>query len=262
MRTVWLFSVLWLVATPALAQDDTARARELFQEGISLVDEGRWEDAVERFRAVLELRQSPAVEYNLAFALKNGGSVVEAAALLRGVANDPSAPPGLRRDAERMLRETEPLVAHLTIEISGDSEGTEVSIDDTPIPPDELLGEVPVDPGAHVVALFRGQEELDRERIDVAEGDTQRVSLEAPAAAPTPLDAAMTDSEAPPILEVDDGEDDDDSGGILTQWWFWAGIGVIAVGTVSAVVLASGGGEADPVRGNLDPGLFEIEVMP
>lgn len=47
---------------------------------------------------------------------------------------------------------------------------------------------------------------------------------------------------APDIKDPDDpGDDDEDS--ILGAWWFWTAVGVVAVGGVTAVALAAGGGQ-------------------
>src|SRR5688500_578647 len=47
-------------AQPAPTQQDTERARALFEEGGRDGDRGRWEDAVGHFRAALQLRDAPA----------------------------------------------------------------------------------------------------------------------------------------------------------------------------------------------------------
>ena len=253
-------------AGSAVAQDDdTARARELFNEGISLVDQGEWEQAVDRFRQTLELRQSSAVAYNLAFALKHLGQLVEATELLRGVMADAAAARGLRNDAQNLLNEVEPLLAHLTVNVEG-ADAFDVTLDGNPYPSDQIGIERAVDPGSHMVALLVGGRELSNEAVSLTEGGHAEVTL-SPPRAPTPRETAEADSELPPGMGgtgetgalSDNGSDDE---GVLGAWWFWTGIGLVAVGTVIAVVLitSSGGGAADPVAGDL--GVFELEVMP
>src|SRR5688572_5401146 len=49
---------------PEPSQQDTERARALFEQGVTEGDRGRWEDAVTNFRAALQLRDAPAIRYN------------------------------------------------------------------------------------------------------------------------------------------------------------------------------------------------------
>lgn len=103
-RTIALcltLAVASLAPRAAQAQSDAEldAARAAFREGVSLTQEDRWAEAVPRFRAVLEVRDTAAVRYNLGLALVNSGEVREGVAYLRGVQNDPSLDEESRADA-------------------------------------------------------------------------------------------------------------------------------------------------------------------
>lgn len=68
----------------------------------------------------------------------------------------------------------------------------------------------------------------------------------APDPAPSALDQALLSEPA---------AEEDSSTAITEQWWFWAGVGVLAVGATVGVIVVTGGGEEDPVNGNLMPGV-------
>lgn len=73
-RAGLLGAMFWasLAAAPALAADD-ARAKELYQNGVVLFEEGRYEDAVTAWKAAYELSGRPALLFNLASAYERLG---------------------------------------------------------------------------------------------------------------------------------------------------------------------------------------------
>ncbi len=76
----WLIGSLLLASVPALAQsdEDEARAKELFDNGSILYDEGRYEEAVTAFRAAYDLSKKPLLLYNMASPLERLGRWKEA----------------------------------------------------------------------------------------------------------------------------------------------------------------------------------------
>lgn len=71
-------ALLWLLSGVALAQDDDARARELYDNGAILYEEGRYEDAVAAFSEAYRLSGRPALLFNIANAQERLGLWVEA----------------------------------------------------------------------------------------------------------------------------------------------------------------------------------------
>ncbi len=58
------------VATPALCQDEDARARELYEEGTRLYDLGKYEESVAAFQLAYGLSKRPQLLYNMASAME------------------------------------------------------------------------------------------------------------------------------------------------------------------------------------------------
>ncbi len=244
------------VTSTALAQSeaDLERARAQFQQGVELSDQGRWPEAAARFRAVMEVRATGAVKYNLGVALEQTGEIAEASELLADVVDDPEVDRRMRRDAERLLASIEPRLGHLTVHVDGDEAGARITVDEDELALDRIGRPVPVDPGSHQVALRRGTEAVDARTVSVGEGESVEVRLDA-TAVPSPAEAAGTAVDDELLAAEDDGEH---GGSVFGEWWFWTGVGALVVGAVLVGVLVSSGGEPDPVQGNLSPGVLEV----
>jgi tetratricopeptide (TPR) repeat protein len=67
-----------LLSSPALADDDTSRAREAFQEGIALESGGKHADALKRFREVAAVKKTPQVLFHIALCQEKIGQLAEA----------------------------------------------------------------------------------------------------------------------------------------------------------------------------------------
>jgi tetratricopeptide (TPR) repeat protein len=67
-----------LLGTASAGEDDDARARELYQNGAVLYDEGRYEEAVLAFEEAYRLSARPALLFNIANALERAGHWQEA----------------------------------------------------------------------------------------------------------------------------------------------------------------------------------------
>lgn len=256
--TIALAALIGVAAAPALAQDDTARARQLFEEGVEFADQGQFQEAANRFRQVLQIRSAAAVQYNLALALVELGEYVEARDLLQQVERDSSARQPMRRDARRVRQRIEPKIAHLTIELTDDVEGVEVVVDGRPLSSMDLGVRMAVDPGRHTIGMRYNGRSVGTQPIDLVEGGERTLRLTprgAPSAAQT-AEAGMMDDE-PPMADSSETEEDDGGGGsIFGKWWFWTGVAVVIAGGVAIGVAASSGG--DEVQGNLNPGVLTV----
>jgi tetratricopeptide (TPR) repeat protein len=71
--------ILGVVALPAIARaDDSAAAREHYQKGTSYYDLGRYADAIKEFEAAYEIKNDPALLYNLAQSNRLAGNSEQA----------------------------------------------------------------------------------------------------------------------------------------------------------------------------------------
>lgn len=229
---------------------EVERARELFTDGVALIAEERWAEAAQRFRAVREIRDTTAVRYNLAVTLEQTGQVVEAVELFRDVIGDESFDRANREEAERLLERAEARIARLTVQIVEPPDGGQVTIDDEVVDEASLSGPVSVDPGAHEVVLALDGEAIDSTTVTLGDGESRTVELDGTHASGDP---------DPALLQEEPTEPAEPS--VFDQWWFWAtAIGVVVVGVTVAVIAASVDGGSDPVSGNLQPGILEIEL--
>src|SRR3954467_4437432 len=77
-KTALLVLVLMLPALAARAQDATSGAREHYQKGTAFYDLGRYQDAIKEFEAAYELKNDPALLYNLAQSHRLAGNAEQA----------------------------------------------------------------------------------------------------------------------------------------------------------------------------------------
>jgi hypothetical protein len=241
---------LWPRLAPGADRSDggevsrRAAARALFDEGTSLMAAERWEAAAERLERARKLQPSARIDYNLTTALLRLGRLVQASDLLAGIRADPSVDADVRRAAETRLAEITPKLGRLTVVVDGNVEGAVLVLDGRPLDPSMWNVAIPVDPGAHEVALARDERTLLGRRVQVGEGQRVRVALEvhedevarrAPGPEPVvvPADASplITAAEASPAETT--GARDDSS---RLTWW-WVGGGAVVVGVVMFLLI-------------------------
>jgi hypothetical protein len=248
-RALPILLAVVLATPPSLAQPtqaDTAAARALFTEGRELAQREDWPAAVDRFRRALGLRPSPAIRYNLAASLVHVGKLVEASELCRAVLRDAPERDPARAPAQALLREIEPQLVQLTINLEGDAAAATVLLDGEPFSAERIGVATPIDPGAHTIVVRRGRQEATR-RIDLAPGGeaglTLTVPIEAAVSAPDAADPPATAAErqtspdeamVPRAAPVDRPEP---SG---LRWpLVLAGVGLVGVGVVLDLAPAS-----------------------
>jgi tetratricopeptide (TPR) repeat protein len=74
-----LFALLLVLAAPAVARaDDAMSAREHYQKGTSYYDLGRYPEAIKEFEAAYEIKNDPALLYNLAQSNRLAGNSEQA----------------------------------------------------------------------------------------------------------------------------------------------------------------------------------------
>jgi len=256
-RTVVLVASMVLTALPAtcLAQEevsdaDTERARALFAEALELADAGDWERAVHRFRRALELRDAPAIRFNLASSLVRLGRLRQALGELDQIDASAESTPELRAQADALRSEIAPRLAQLRVDVSDPNGDTHVTVDGEPW---EALGRfAPSNPGVLEVRLWRGDDELDHEEVDVPDGGRATVALVAPT--PIPVDVSpQAAAEAAATQTDEDGSDD----GLWIGLGVGAGVAVVAAAVILVVVLAAEPSQTS--EGDFDPGVLRVQ---
>jgi hypothetical protein len=240
------------LAPTALAQseEDLQRARALFAEGVELANAEQWDEAVDRFRQVLEVRSTPQVKYNLALALEGAGELSEAATLLREIQDSRELDRRTRRDVQRLLEAIGPRLGQLTVRITGDEAGVRVLVDGDEVPLDRVGQPLAVDPGEHRVVMERRGRAVASQSVTVTSGETAEVTLVETAVPAAALDDELLTQEVPPAAG---------GGNVLEEWWFWTIIGAVVLATAVTIgVVAATSGPPSPVQGNLMPGVLEV----
>ncbi len=101
---------LVVAATAPARADDTSAAREHYQKGTSYYDLGRWTDAIKEFEAAYEIKNDPALLYNLAQSYRQAGNSEQALHFYRTyLRRVPKAPN--RAEIEGRITQLEQLVA-------------------------------------------------------------------------------------------------------------------------------------------------------
>lgn len=205
------------VAAPhdARAQSDAATsANRVHQEGVALSREGRWREALTRFEQACALLPSPAcMRWQVVAQHRLGNAVDAARALARydALRSDASHP-----EVEQVRAAVLGAVARIRLVPQAPlAAGSTLAIDGRAVPAAALDDVVVLTPGAHLVDLRSPGCDPVRLELQVAGGQERAVDLATPAPA-VPL---------------------------TSRWWFWTGIGVVAVGAVTAAVLVATSGE-------------------
>lgn len=262
-----LTCLVWMSQpTLARAQESTdlardASARELFEQGVGLAEQGDWAAAEDRYRRALALRNSPVIAYNLASALSEQGKLIEASEMVRRVLADDKTEPALRQTATTLQATLGPRIARVQIALEGQEHDDSVILDGRVLHTAQLNVEIPVDPGSHELRLERAGKTLDLQTFTLEPGARQEVRLVAPALAATPLeiDTDLAESERP-RAPIKTHVPETRRSSLLTRWWFWTGV-VAVIGLGTAVGVAAGGGGSHPeaaYKGSL--GTVPVEV--
>jgi len=263
--------VAWLFAAVALAQPiappvdaGTASgaadgAQRAFEEGVRAAHEGRWPDALERFREAYALRPDPRILVNVAAAQVNARLLVAGAETYRRyLTESDQADSAARAAAERALHEVEARLARAQVRIVGLAGTDTVKVDGESIAQDRLADPLVLDPGQHRLAVYRdGQLASPPHDFDIAEGATAQIDLvlqPAQASAPPRRSAPAAALGLPRHHR-------EESSTVWESPWLWLGAGALVVaGVTTALVIAATAGTDRPVSftGNLMPGVLEV----
>jgi hypothetical protein len=246
-----------------------ASARSLFEEGVKFAEQSQWENAVDRFRRALSLRNSSVITYNLATALIERGKLVEASELLRKVEQDEKVDASMKQSAQKQRAALADRIGRIAVVVHGKQPGDVVRLDDAELLDAQLGVDIPIDPGSHQLRIARGADTLDQQSVEVAPGGGAQVTLVAPAElAPEAAAATAVETQpsaAPQAAPAALGGTPSDSPALTSRWWFWTGIGAVVVGAVvvGVVLAANGGSQSAPAyKGDFTPRSLNVEVKP
>lgn len=212
------------------AADDLAAGRKLFAEALDDEDHQRYAAALEKYKQVLQIRETVAIRFRIGATFEALGKINEAldsykAAVRLGAGS--AADAKLVHAAQGRIDALEPKVAHLSIRLSPTvGKDAEVRVDDTPIPTD-ALNDVRLDPGPHVIVLAGSGGRSTRAEVTLSDGGRAELPLSLeppppPATTPAPRPVGRDRSYLRTV-------------GVVTG----AAGGILVVGGVVALVLRS-----------------------
>lgn len=172
-------SAVPLVAETARAQvsdADRTAARDLYNQGWSLQQAGRYADALDRYQRSVAVFPAPTTAFRIAQCKEALGKLVEAAEDLRAIthaalpAGSPSAFVTAQRDATSELAAVEPRIPKVTINVNPPGlQGLVVTIDGATMP-NALVGVPrPVDPGKHTITATAPGYATAQQEVEVRE---------------------------------------------------------------------------------------------
>ena len=155
-------------------------ARALFTQGVERARSEQYEQAVDLFSRAQALRPAPAIAFNLANALVRLGRLVEATEQLRSTVRAAETAAEMRAVAESTLAELTPRLARLSLRLTGDHEDVALRVDGRALDRAVVGVAVPMDPGDRVLTAWRGEVEVARTEITLAEGAAAEATLDVP----------------------------------------------------------------------------------
>lgn len=217
---------------------DAAReeARAAFEEGLELVQQERWEDALEAFDASLQRYPTQTALFNRALCYGLAGRPVDALRDLEqhiaeyGESVDSERRQAVEEEIERQRRR----IGQLSVEADSDVIA-QVLVDGIEIGETPLAEPIAVNPGRHQVTLrAEGYESLSQ-WVEVGSGDETSLLFEL---AELPEEPATTQ----PIEPVDEPPLRPDTGrGLRIGGWISAGLAVAALGAALGLFLFNNG---------------------
>ncbi|MGE0784511.1 MAG: tetratricopeptide repeat protein [Sandaracinaceae bacterium] len=217
------------VAAPAgeVGEDDAARARDAYTQGLSELQAGRWADAARLFEVAYRLSGVPAALFNHATALRSLGRHRDArdafAQLLR---DHPDLDPERRAEAEARMREEAGRVALVLLAGLDDVSDARVLFDGASQAVLRHPVEIEADAGEHAVEVAREGYERWRREVSLTDGQRESFVVE--------------------LVPIDSEE-------LFESPIFWTIIGVVLVGgAITAGILIQDRAQLQP-RGEFGP---------
>jgi hypothetical protein len=229
-------SLVFCFSTASLADTLDEQALTHFEQGIELFSQEKYEQAAIAFERAYELKPSYKILYNIGQVqnrLEHYAAALEAYTryLAEGGAEiEPARVDQVKAEIKRLNA----LVG--MIAVTTNVEGATVFVDDEKQGQTPLGGPLFVDLGKHTVVIKQGTDELHREVVKVAGGQTVSVHAEKAAEEPEP-------QEPEPAAEQEDQGP--------KRVWTWVALGI---GGAAAIGAGITGGLAASKKGDLDDG--------
>jgi hypothetical protein len=241
LASVLLAAALTAGAQPSGGDINKRReeARRLADEGFALHEQGRYDEAIQKFREAERNVHSPLFQVFEARAHVGRGRLVEAVELLKKVIDEPLpeyAPESFwqaKGDAKKDLASLEPRVPKVQIVLDGEQlDGAEVTFNGKPVPGGESPEPVLANPGTHRVSVRLADGRAVDRTVTVSEGETVNARLDLG----TPISG-------PPVVQLQEGPDEGGPSYVLPGILFGVGGASLLVGIITGGVFVGKAGE-------------------
>ena len=268
---VLLISLAIVCPTHAQGPQQTALARTLFEEGVTLADKGNWVGAADRFARAYSLKPTFGIAFNWASALVEIGKLLEAQELLHRIVREPSADAEIKRQSEQMLDGIDKRIARIRVQVVGDDDKlATLQVDGVSWPHAAWNVTSPIDPGRHLLVLKVKDIETTRTELTLPPGDSREIVLYASGRSeegpkPVVLQTATARDRTLAANSTQDSfimatpkplsKDDAVKRPLRRSWVLWSAVGAaVAGGVVAAVVLTRDRHDGDGSMAN--PGVI------
>jgi hypothetical protein len=220
---------------------DLDKARTLFQEAVALAAANNCAGALVKYKAVVQVKMTPQVAFNIAECEERLGRLVSALGnyrLAASLAGDDKRAQNVLKEVTGRIDAIEARLPKLTITRGKGADAATIELDGSEIGQVQLGTPMSVDPGPHVIVARSGNKEYVHETVTLAEKDTKtfdvkmdvpRPKVEAPVEEPTP------EPKAPPPKSRVPGIAVTAVGGVaLVAGAALLGIGMSKAGTLSS----------------------------
>ncbi len=212
--------------------EELQAARELFQEAFKDEQEKRYAEALEKFRRVAQVKESPSVRYRIATVLAAMGRLRESRDMYRALAAEKSAMAPNDQEiadaAAERAAELDKRIPRISLRVEDEPpEDLRVTVDGAPVPASTTPRTIELDPGEHVIAATGKGVAPSEQKVHLEDGGgeiTHVIKL-------TPADEASSSASFA-------GKDD-------TLGWVAVGGGGALLATGLALLLAREGAIAD-----------------
>ncbi len=236
--------VLAIAMFASAARADETTGQRLFREGRARMLEGKFDEACPKIAESHRLEPHVGTLLNLAACHEKQGKIATAWVEFQKALTAARAEG--QADRERLAKDRidvlEPRVPWLTIAVTA-TDGVEVTLDGATIQPAAYGKEMPVDPGAHVVAAKAPGKQAFEERFELRESEKKTITVPLPDLVATPPlpppkeTRIVVDPPAAPAPAKDEPPKP-----ARGRWLFEAGliVGFVSANTQRAYIVGSG----------------------
>ncbi len=206
LTTTALAMALLAVAGGARADDDEARSKKLFDQGVTQMEAKKYDAACPAIEESQRLDPHPGTLFTLAECEALRGRAAAAYShygeyldVYASLPRDKQAKQGTReKDARTQRGVLAKRIAQVTLALPGSApSGTSVTLDDRPVEPRERSAAIALEAGDHVAVTKAPDGTTTERRFKVEKGDTTTIELEV-RTAPGPRPTAAPTVTAPP----------------------------------------------------------------